>query len=164
LSYLRISSAYSAARRHPIFRTVRPHQAIDYVAPIGTAVVAIGSGHVEFAGPLNGYGNMVEIRHAKGYGSRYGHLSRIAADIREGVSVRGGEVIGYVGQTGDATGPHLHFEFLHGGEKLDFLALRVPGVEMLTEAQLEDFSRVRNERLAQLRPGRSDLARAHKRL
>ena len=164
LSYLRISSAYSAARRHPIFRTVRPHEAIDYVAPVGTAVVAIGSGHVEFAGPLNGYGNMVEIRHPNGYGSRYGHLSRIAAGIREGASVRAGEVIGYVGQTGDATGPHLHFEFLQGGEKVNFLALRMPGVELLTEAELENFSRVRNERLAQLRPGHSDVARAHKRL
>jgi murein DD-endopeptidase MepM/ murein hydrolase activator NlpD len=162
LSYVRISSDYSQARRHPISRTVRPHEAIDYAAPAGTAVVAIGSGHIEFAGSLNGYGNMVEIRHGNGYGSRYGHLSRIASGIREGLSVRAGEVVGYVGQTGDATGPHLHFEFLKSGEKVNFLALKMPGVERLTEAELESFARTREERLAQLRSDRNELTRAHK--
>jgi murein DD-endopeptidase MepM/ murein hydrolase activator NlpD len=164
LSYARISSAFSAARRHPIFRTVRPHQAIDYAAPAGTPVVAIGSGHIESAGWANGYGNMVEIRHAKGYRSRYGHLSRIASGVREGVSVNAGEVVGYVGQTGHATGPHLHFEFLKSGEKINFLELKIPAIERLMKADREGFARTREQRLAQLRSERGEVARADKRL
>ncbi|MGE5820533.1 MAG: peptidoglycan DD-metalloendopeptidase family protein, partial [Deltaproteobacteria bacterium] len=90
LSYIRISSSFSVAREHPIFRTVRPHQAIDYAAPAGTPAVAIGPGRVDFAGWSDGYGNLVEIRHANGYVSRYGHFSRIAPGIRKGSHVEGG--------------------------------------------------------------------------
>jgi len=156
LSYARISSPFSLKRRHPIFRTLRPHRAIDYAAPAGTPVVAVGSGRVEFSGWRGGYGNLVEIRHAGGYTSRYGHFSRIARGIRRGVTVNAGEVIGYVGQTGHATGPHLHFEFLRSGEKINFLALKLPRVERLGGRDLERFMAARDERLQLLRAHKTD--------
>ncbi|MGH7848497.1 MAG: peptidoglycan DD-metalloendopeptidase family protein [Candidatus Binatia bacterium] len=150
LSYVRISSPFSLRRRHPIFRTVRPHRAIDYAAPAGTPVVAVGRGRIVFSGWRNGYGNLVEIRHMGGYTSRYGHFSRIAAGIRRGVQIDQGDVVGYVGQTGHATGPHLHFEFLHNGEKINFLALKIPRTERLTGIDLQRFMRARDERLTLL--------------
>jgi len=160
LSYVRISSAFSLARQHPIFRTVRPHQAIDYAAPAGTPVVAIGAGRVEFAGWRNGYGNLVEIRHANGYSSRYGHFSRIAPGIRKGSHVESGDLVGYVGQTGHATGPHLHFEFLKNGEKINFLALKIPGIDRLKGEDLRAFMLKRDRQLAQLRRSDDEVARA----
>jgi len=148
LSYSRISSFFSVARRHPIFRTVRPHMAIDYAAPTGTPVVAIGRGRVSRAGWYPGYGNFVEIVHAGGYASRYGHFSRIAAGVRPGAQVNPADVIGYVGQTGHATGPHLHFEFLQGGKKINFLALKIPRNEALRGNALARFKRERDAQLA----------------
>ncbi len=160
LSYVRISSYFSLARHHPILRTVRPHQAIDYAAPTGTPVVAIGPGRVDFAGWSNGYGNLVEIRHANGYVSRYGHFSRIAPSIRKGVHVEAGEVVGYVGQTGLATGPHLHFEFLKDGKKLNFLALKIPAIDRLTAGDLQKFIRSRDQQIAELDRQGNEVARA----
>ena len=151
LSYARISSPFSRNRRHPIFRTVRPHLAIDYAAPSGTPVVAVGGGRVEFAGWRNGYGNVVDIRHSGSYVSRYAHFSRFAKQLRRGQSVNAGDVIGYVGQTGHATGPHLHFEFLRGGNKINFLALRLPKNHQLAGEDLPRFNLVRDQRQAMLR-------------
>lgn len=153
LSYARISSRFNLARRHPIFRTVRPHRAIDYAAPAGTPVVAIGRGRVEFAGWREGYGNFVEIRHFNGYASRYGHFSRIGAGIRSGSQVNAGDLIGYVGQTGHATGPHLHFEFLQRGQNINFLALDLPKVERLKGTDLERFIHTRDQQLSFLKNG-----------
>ncbi len=160
LSYVRISSSFSLARQHPILRTVRPHQAIDYAAPSGTPAVAIGPGQVAFAGWSNGYGNLVEIRHANGYVSRYGHFSRIAPSIRKGSHVEAGDVVGYVGQTGLATGPHLHFEFLKDGEKINFLALKIPGIDRLTGGDLQKFILRRDQRIAELDRQGNEVARA----
>ncbi|HKY09933.1 MAG TPA: peptidoglycan DD-metalloendopeptidase family protein [Candidatus Binatia bacterium] len=151
LSFVRISSPYSKNRRHPIFRTVRPHLAIDYAAPAGSPVVAIGSGRVEFAGWRGGYGNVVDIRHTGGYVSRYAHFSKLAPGLRRGRTVQAGEVIGYVGQTGHATGPHLHFEFLRGGAKINFLDMRIPKSQQLAKEDLPAFHRLRDEREAMLR-------------
>jgi murein DD-endopeptidase MepM/ murein hydrolase activator NlpD len=159
LSYSRISSPYTVARRHPIFRIVRPHQAIDYAAPTGTPVVAIGAGKVAFSGRRLGYGNFVEIAHPSGYSSRYGHFSRIANGIRRGAEVNAGDVIGFVGQTGHATGPHLHFEFLQGGRKVNFLSLKIPRIEHLSGRALERFKREREENLAWLREKNIDTAK-----
>ena len=153
LSYARISSPFSRSRRHPIFRTLRPHLAIDYAAPAGTPVVAIGRGRVEFVGWRNGYGNVVDIRHAGPYLSRYAHFSRFAPKLRKGRTVNAGDVIGYVGQTGHATGPHLHFEFLRGGRKINFLDLRIPKNHQLTGQDLVRFHRLRDQRQAMLRHG-----------
>jgi murein DD-endopeptidase MepM/ murein hydrolase activator NlpD len=151
LSYVRISSPFSFTRQHPIFRTLRPHMAIDYAAPSGTPVIAIGRGQVVFVGWRNGYGNVVDILHAGGYTSRYAHFSRFAKGLRKGRAVNAGDVIGYVGQTGHATGPHLHFEFLRGGEKINFLSLRVPKNERLAGQDLQRFKQLRAEREALLR-------------
>jgi murein DD-endopeptidase MepM/ murein hydrolase activator NlpD len=150
LSYVRISSPFSLSRQNPISRTMQPHLAIDYAAPAGTPVVAIGRGQVEFVGWRNGYGNMVDIVHSGGYMSRYAHFSRIADGIKKGRAVEAGDVVGYVGQTGHATGPHLHFEFLRGGEKINFLSLRLPQNDRLAGQDLERFKRLREERQALL--------------
>ncbi len=161
LSYRRISSRYSLRRRHPIFRTLRPHRAIDYAAPAGTPVVSIGRGRVKFVGRRRGYGNLVEIRHANGYITRYAHFSRIASGIRRGRRVAQGVVVGYVGQTGHTTGPHLHFELLRGGRKINFLALRFPRMERLNGKELARFASLRDERLALLRGDVVEVAQAH---
>jgi murein DD-endopeptidase MepM/ murein hydrolase activator NlpD len=150
LSYVKISSPFSLNRQDPILRTVRPHMAIDYVAPAGSPVVAIGKGTVEFVGWRDGYGNVVDIRHSGDYMSRYAHFSRFAAGMIKGRAVDAGDVVGYVGQTGHATGPHLHFEFLRGGQKINFLALRIPKSERLAGEDLERFQRQREEREALL--------------
>ena len=157
LSFAWISSPFNRSRMHPIFRTVRPHLAIDYAAPAGTPVVAIGRGKVEFIGRRVGYGNVVDIRHAENYVSRYAHFSRFEPKLKRGGSVSAGDVIGYVGQTGHATGPHLHFEFLRSGMKVDFLGLRLPKNQQLTGADLARFYRFRDEQRALLRNGQPKL-------
>jgi murein DD-endopeptidase MepM/ murein hydrolase activator NlpD len=123
-------------------------------------VVAIGSGRVVFAGWRGGYGKLVEVRHANGYVTRYAHFSRIAPGIRKGKQVAQGDVVGYVGETGHATGPHLHFEMLRGGEKINFLALRIPRTEQLKGHDLQRFTRLRDERLALLEDTQPDVAKA----
>ena len=97
----------------------RPHTGIDYAASAGTPVRAVGDGVVGRAGNGGGYGNLVEIRHTRGYSSRYAHLRGFARGIRAGVRVKQGDIIGYVGSTGLATGPHLHYEFHHNGRAVD---------------------------------------------
>jgi murein DD-endopeptidase MepM/ murein hydrolase activator NlpD len=151
LSFARISSPFNRNRMHPIFRTVRPHLAIDYAAPAGTPVVSIGRGKIEYIGRRGGYGNVIDIRHSDNYISRYAHFSRFEPKLKRGDSVNAGDVIGYVGQTGHATGPHLHFEFLRGATKVNFLALRLPKTQQLTGADLARFQRLRDERRALLR-------------
>ncbi|HID32593.1 MAG TPA: hypothetical protein EYP24_04380 [bacterium (Candidatus Stahlbacteria)] len=132
LSYARISSYFSLSRLHPILKIRRPHWGVDYVAPRGTPVSALGDGIVTYAGWKGQYGRLVEIRHAKGYETRYGHLSRIREGIRKGRRVRQGDVIGYVGATGLATGPHLHFEMRHHNRPINPVRLKVlrsPGLK-----------------------------------
>ena len=162
LSYARISSPFSANRLNPFSRSVRPHLAIDYAAPFGTPVVAIGRGQVEFAGWRSGYGNVVDIRHSENYLSRYAHFSRLAADLRVGQWVEPGDVIGYVGQTGHATGPHLHFEFLHGERKINFLDLHAAKAQELKGAELQSFFASRDRQLALLHPRNSEIKTAQK--
>ena len=162
LNYARISSPFSANRLNPFSRSVRPHLAIDYAAPFGTPVVAIGRGQVEFAGWRSGYGNVVDIRHSENYLSRYAHFSRLAADLRVGQWVETGDVIGYVGQTGHATGPHLHFEFLHGERKINFLDLHTAKAQELKGADLQSFFASRDRQLALLHPRNSEIKTAQK--
>ena len=147
LNYRRISSHYSVRRMHPILRTVRPHLAIDYAAAAGTPVVCVGRGTVKFTGWHEGYGNLVEVAHGNGYSTRYGHLSRIPPGLRRGNRVAQGDVIGYVGQTGHATGPHLHFEMIQGQRKINFLALRIPSRQQLAGEELGRFTELRDRHL-----------------
>jgi murein DD-endopeptidase MepM/ murein hydrolase activator NlpD len=119
LEYRRISSVFASSRHHPLLRINRPHYGIDYAAASGTPIHAVGDAVVASAGKSNGYGNVVELRHKNGYTTRYGHMRSFARGIRRGVHVKQGDVIGYVGMTGLATGPHLHYEFRIDGRPVD---------------------------------------------
>jgi murein DD-endopeptidase MepM/ murein hydrolase activator NlpD len=115
----RVTSAFNSQRMHPILQRVLPHLGVDYAAPAGTPVRATGDGTVSVAEWRGGYGNLVEIQHANGYTTRYGHLSRFPSGLHREAFVRQGEVIGYVGATGLATGPHLHYEVRRRGRPID---------------------------------------------
>ena len=126
LEFSRISSGFSSARFHPILKTWRAHSGIDYVAPTGTRVKAAADGAVAFAGWQGGYGNVVILQHHGMYSTVYGHLSAFAKGLRTGQRVSQGDVIGHVGATGMATGPHLHYEFRLNGVQRDPLKIAMP--------------------------------------
>jgi murein DD-endopeptidase MepM/ murein hydrolase activator NlpD len=115
LEFTRVSSPFNLHRLHPILNTIRAHKGVDYAAPIGTPVRAAGDGRVLFAGQRGGYGNVVELDHSRGITTVYGHLSRFAKGLRTGAHVAQGQVIAFVGMTGLATGPHLHYEYRVNG-------------------------------------------------
>jgi murein DD-endopeptidase MepM/ murein hydrolase activator NlpD len=153
LAFRRISSVFGS-RKHPILGIWRRHQGTDYAANAGTPVRTIGDGVVTFAGRRGGYGNMLEIRHRNGITSRYGHLRGFAAGIRAGREVTIGQTIGYVGMTGLATGPHLHFEMLVDGVQRDpAMALRSRAGAPLAASARARFDAVRSSMLASLRNG-----------
>lgn len=134
LNYRRISSRFSNARRHPITRKVVPHHGVDFAAAAGTPVVAAADGRVVAAGWNGALGRSVRIRHGSEYETIYGHLHGYAAGIRGGVEVRQGQLIGFVGSTGRATGPHLHYSLVQHGRAVDPMGLRNPPVEPLADA------------------------------
>jgi murein DD-endopeptidase MepM/ murein hydrolase activator NlpD len=119
LRHARITSSYSSARRHPILKITRPHRGIDYAASIGTPVMSVADGVVVQRSWTGGNGNLVQIRHANGYVSSYAHLSRYADGLRVGDRVEQKQVIGFVGQTGLATGPHVCFRIQKNGKYVD---------------------------------------------
>lgn len=123
LRYKRISSGYSRSRKHPVYHVRRPHLGIDYAAPMGTAVRSVGQGTVVYVGRSGGFGRCVHIRHPYGYTTYYGHLSRYAKGVTVGKRVAQGRVIGYVGRSGVATGPHLDFRVSHKGRFINPLKL-----------------------------------------
>lgn len=126
LNYRRISSGFSRARRHPVTRKVTPHHGVDFAAAAGTPVVAAADGRVHFTGRQGPLGIAVRIRHGSEYETVYGHLSRIAEGIRSGASIRQNQVIGYVGATGRATGPHLHYTLIERGRPIDPMRFKNP--------------------------------------
>ena len=126
VKFTRISSGFTLARRHPILNTIRAHRGVDYAAPIGTPVRATADGKILTVGSSGGYGNLVEIRHGDIYSTLYGHLSRFASGLKRDSFVHQGQIIGYVGQTGLATGPHLHYEFRINGIHRDPLKVVLP--------------------------------------
>lgn len=143
LSFRRISSTFGR-RKHPVLGTWRQHQGMDYAANTGTPVRSIGDGTVLSVGSNGGYGNLVEVRHPNGFVTRYGHLRGFATGLRRGSRVEIGQTIGYVGMTGLATGPHLHFEVLVAGQQRDpRRALDVGSGPALAGADLELFERIR---------------------
>ena len=146
LEFKRISSGFSYARKHPVTGQVRPHTAVDYAAPTGTPVVAIGDGTVLSAGWAGGGGNTVKIRHNSVYTTSYMHLSKYGPGIKAGVHVKQGQIIGYVGMTGTATGPHLDFRVYKNGTAINPLTLESPSAEPIKEefrAALDSTFRVR---------------------
>jgi murein DD-endopeptidase MepM/ murein hydrolase activator NlpD len=126
LEFSRISSGFSTSRFHPILNTWRAHNGVDYSAPTGTRVKATADGYVQFVGRQGGYGNLVVVRHNDGHSTAYGHLSGFAKSLHAGLRVNQGDVLGYVGMTGLATGPHLHYEFRVNGVHQNPLRLAVP--------------------------------------
>jgi len=132
----RLSSAFGM-RLHPVLGYSAMHRGVDFAAPIGAPILAAGDGTVERAGPFSTYGNYVKIRHANGYETAYAHMSRVAVFV--GARVRQGQVIGYVGETGRATGPHLHYEVLKNGDQINPMSLQVPNGRNLTGRALELF-------------------------
>ena len=150
LNYRRISSYFSRSRFHPILKIYRPHLGIDYAAPTGTPVSTIGDGTVTFAGWQGGFGRLVIVRHPNGYISSYGHLSRIARGISPGKKIVTGQLLGYVGATGLATGPHLDFRIKKDNRYINFLKMSLPAQKKIPESDWPDFVRTRNKYLQAL--------------
>ncbi|HEY1058097.1 MAG TPA: peptidoglycan DD-metalloendopeptidase family protein [Limnobacter sp.] len=141
LAFSRISSGFTNARFHPILQTWRAHKGVDYAAATGTPVMATANGTVKYVGQQNGYGNFIEIQHPGGISTAYAHLSGFARGLRKGQSVEQGQIIGYVGSTGWATGPHLHYEFRVNAVARDPLSVKVAQAIPLDKASLAEFKR-----------------------
>ena len=150
LQFSRISSHFSSARMHPILRIVRPHFGVDYAAPIGTPVHAIGDGRIISATNEGGAGRMVKIQHNSVYATGYMHLSRFGEGIRAGAFVKQGDIIGYVGSSGLSTGPHLDFRFYRNGSPVDPLKVDAPPVEPVSEANKARFEKIKTVDLSLL--------------
>jgi len=136
VSHTAISSGFSYSRKHPITKKRRPHLGVDFAAPFGTPVVAVADGEVVFAKWATGFGRLIRIEHGDEYASAYAHLQRYAVGIKPGARVTKGQVIGYVGNSGQATGPHLHFVLLRGGKPIDPLGAGLPAPPRLVGTAL----------------------------
>ena len=134
-----ISSHYNLKRKHPVLNKIRAHTGVDYAAPTGTPVRSTSSGTVSFIGNKGGYGKLIEIKHSEDYSTRYAHLSKFNPRLSNGSKVEQGETIGYVGQTGLATGPHLHYEFRVGGNHTNPLTVKLPDAKPISEVEKEEF-------------------------
>lgn len=155
INFTRISSRFQKNRLHPVLNTVRDHKGVDYAAPTGTPIYAAGDGTVKFRGWGNGYGNYIIIQHAGRYETVYGHMSRFGK-FRNGQTVKQGEVIGYVGMTGLATGPHLHYEFRIGGVHHDPLTVKFPNAEPINAKLRDDFLNYASLMISQLERSEQD--------
>jgi murein DD-endopeptidase MepM/ murein hydrolase activator NlpD len=144
LEFTRISSGFSM-RKHPISGQWKQHKGVDFAAAIGTPIRASGDGTIDFVGTQNGYGNVVMIKHWSDYSTVYGHMSRFAPNLRKGTKVTQGQVIGYVGMTGWATGPHLHYEFRIHNEARDPMTVNIPNAQPLAAAQMQRFHGVADD-------------------
>jgi murein DD-endopeptidase MepM/ murein hydrolase activator NlpD len=141
----RIASRFNPKRMHPVLHVIMPHNGVDFAAPVGTPVYASASGTVKSAGDAGPCGNMVQIEHTGGLVSCYCHMSRFAAGLHAGQHVEARQIVGYVGQTGRATGPHLHFAIKRGEVFIDPLALRLDGVRVVPASQRDEFTKIRTE-------------------
>ncbi len=150
LNYRRISSGFTHKRKHPIYHVARPHLGVDYAAPTGTPVVALGDGVVTFRGTNGGFGKSIQITHRGGYVTYYGHLSGYAKGIKKGARVSQGEVIGYVGSTGVSTGPHLDFRVRLNGKFINPLSLKPVNGPSLKGESLARFREFSAQRMAML--------------
>ncbi len=139
VDFRRISSRFTQERWHPVLGKKRPHRGVDYAAKTGTPIKAAGDGKVIFRGKKGGYGNTVIIQHGQTYTTLYGHLSKYNKAAKRGSKVKQGQVIGYVGQTGLATGPHLHYEFRVNGVHRNPLTVKLPAAEPIAEKYRDDF-------------------------
>ncbi|KKT24973.1 MAG: Peptidase M23 [Candidatus Magasanikbacteria bacterium GW2011_GWA2_43_9] len=142
LAYSRISSGYSNARFHPVTQSTAPHLAIDYAAPMGTAILSTGDGVVTTARYTGGYGNFISIHHNDTWVTQYAHLSRYA--VSAGDRVEQGQIIGYVGSTGWSTGPHLHYEMVKNGTKVNPLNVELPAGDPIPDEWRAAFDEQKN--------------------
>ncbi len=152
LEFSRISSSFNPHRLHPILNRIRGHMGTDYAAPKGTPVHAAGDGRVTFVGRRGGYGNAIMLTHADTVSTLYGHLARFAKGIHTGIHVQQGDTIGYVGMTGLATGPHLHYEYLRCGIHLNPQTVHLPGADPLSSVSLRNFNAQTSALIARLTP------------
>lgn len=150
VDFARISSHFNLKRRHPILNTIRAHKGTDYAAPTGTPIKAAGNGKVEFAGTKGGYGRTVIIRHGQSYKTLYAHLHKYGRSIRSGTRVKQGQIIGYVGKSGLATGPHLHYEFYKNGVVRNPVSVKLPKAKSIPKSSLDDFYSQTKNLVAQL--------------
>ena len=137
-----ISSKYNLNRKHPVLNKIRAHTGVDYAAPKGTPIISTSSGTVAFIGNKGGYGKLIEIKHTEDYSTRYAHLFKYKKGLNLGDKVDQGEVIGYVGKSGLATGYHLHYEFRVNGMHTDPLTVKLPDAEPIIESEKDKFKRV----------------------
>jgi len=142
LSFSRISSNFNPNRRHPVLNTIRAHQGVDYAAASGTPVKAAGDGKVIFRGTKGGYGNTIILQHGGNITTLYAHMSRFNRAARNGMRVRQGSTIGYVGQSGLATGPHLHYEYRKNGAHMNPRTVKLPDAAPIDPELKPDFERV----------------------
>ena len=144
----RLSSAYGM-RKHPILGYNKKHMGVDFAAPIGTPIMAAGTGHIEYVGTNGGAGKYIRIKHLNGYKTSYSHLSSYASGMQKNVRVKQGQTIGYVGSTGLSTGPHLHYEVIFNGEKINPMKMKLPSGKKLAGINLNNFlterDRINNE-------------------
>lgn len=150
IEFSRVSSRFSLSRFHPILNKWRSHKGVDFAAPMGAKVKVTADGIVALVGKQGGYGNVIMVNHQGRYTTVYGHLSRFAQGLHKGQHVTQGEVIGYVGMTGLATGPHLHYEFRVNGQQHDPLRVALPDAKPLNGASLAAFQPVANDFVARL--------------
>jgi murein DD-endopeptidase MepM/ murein hydrolase activator NlpD len=148
LKVIRITSKFSLARMHPVLKIVRPHLGVDYAAPIGTPVQAVGDGKVIFAGASGGSGNMVAIRHSGGFETRYLHLSKVS--VKCGAQVSQGAIIGKVGSSGLSTGPHLDFRIFRSGSAVNPAKLVFPPGNPIAQSQMARFAEMRDRFINEL--------------
>ncbi len=150
LEFTRISSGFSLGRFHPILQRMKAHKGVDMAAPSGTRIKASGDAVVDFVGQKGGYGNVIVLKHNNGVSTVYGHLSRFANGLRRGAKVAQGEIIGFVGMTGLATGPHLHYEFLLNGQHRDPMTVALPKANPITANNEAQFQAISKQLTAQL--------------
>lgn len=139
VQFSRVSSRFNPSRRHPVLNKIRAHRGVDYAAPVGTPVRAAGEGRVRFVGSQGGYGKVIELEHGSGVVTVYGHLSRFAPQLRRGQRVELGKVIGFVGKTGLATGPHLHYEYRIRGVHKNPQTVPLPDAEPIPAGERDRF-------------------------
>lgn len=150
VDFTRISSGFSLSRKHPVLNKIRAHKGVDYAAPTGTPVKAAGNGTIIMVGTNGGYGRTVVIKHGSQYSTLYAHMSKYAAGLKKGMRIKQGQTIGYVGMSGLATGPHLHYEFRINDVHHNPLTVTFPMAESITGKQLADFKAKSANLIAQL--------------
>ena len=150
VEFSRISSRFSLGRKHPILNRIRAHKGVDYAAARGTPIKATANGKIVHRGKKGGYGNTIIIQHGTRYSTLYAHLSKYRSGLKTGSKVKQGQTIGYIGSTGLATGPHLHYEFRVDGAHRDPLRTKLPGAKPLDKKYLDDFNLQADDMLAQL--------------